>query len=233
MEVIIMKDKIQGGKKACDIVKNELDKGAGVFGLATGSSPETLYEELRKSDIDFSDSISINLDEYVGIPADHPQSYHMFMQKHLFNDKPFKKSYLPDGMADAKEEIERYNEILEKNPIDLQILGIGTNGHIGFNEPHTPFNLRTHKVKLTKETIEANKRFFEREKDVPKEAYSMGVQSILEAKKVILLAYGDQKADVVKQMIEGPVTEEIPASALQTHPDVTIILDEQAAKLLS
>lgn len=232
MDVRVVKDKHAGAKEAFKVVKEALESGAEVFGLATGSTPEKLYEEIRKSDLDFSNKISINLDEYVGLEPDHPQSYHYFMQYHLFDTKPFKKSYLPNGIAEDKAEITRYNELIDEHPIDLQILGIGTNAHIGFNEPGTQFNQKTHKEKLTAETIEANKRFFDSEEEVPRYAYSMGIESIMSAKKILLMAYGKNKAEAVRNMIQGPVTEDVPASILQTHQDVTVILDEEAASQL-
>lgn len=231
MKIIKVKDKNEGGKKAFELVKEAAEQGAEVFGLATGSTPETLYHELVESDLDFSDKISINLDEYVGLEADHPQSYHTFMQEKLFYKKPFKESHVPNGM-EGPEETARYEELIEEHPIDLQILGIGVNGHIGFNEPGTPFGSKTHKVALTDETIESNKRFFESKEEVPKFAYSMGIGTIMSAKKILLLAYGQNKAEAIKATVEGPVTEKVPASILQEHPDVTVIVDEEAASLL-
>ncbi|GAJ27348.1 glucosamine-6-phosphate deaminase [Liquorilactobacillus sucicola DSM 21376 = JCM 15457] len=235
MKISIVKDKNQGGQLAYNFFKEELDRNSqAVFGLATGSTPLTTYEVLVRSDLDFSNSISINLDEYVGLAADHPQSYKHYMWKNLFQYKPFQHSYLPDGeAADEKSEISRYDSILEKNPIDLQLLGIGRNGHIGFNEPGTSFNLKTHKVELTESTIAANARFFDEVRDVPRYAYSMGIGSILKSKRIILEAFGASKAQAVKDMIEGPVSQQCPASALQTHSDVTVILDEAAAQKLN
>lgn len=232
MKIEIVKDKKEGGQKAFELIQEAVNGGASVFGLATGSTPETLYEELRKSDIDFSDKVAINLDEYIGLGADHPQSYQTFMQEQLFNDKPFKETHIPDGSAPEETEVERYNTILENNPIDVQILGIGTNAHIGFNEPGTSFDSETQKVELTKETIEANKRYFDSEKDVPEYAYSMGIASIMAAKKIILIAYGKNKAEAIANTVNGPVTEDVPASILQKHSDVVLILDEEAASQL-
>lgn len=232
MDVIVVKNKQEAGKEALKVVKEAMDAGAEVFGLATGSTPEPLYEEIRNSALDFSDKISVNLDEYVGLEPDHPQSYHYFMKKHLFDTKSFKKSYLPNGIAEDKKEITRYNGLIDEHPIDLQILGIGTNAHIGFNEPGTSFDKRTHKVKLTPETIEANKRFFDSEEEVPRYAFSMGIASIMSAKKILLMAFGKEKAKAIHQMIHGSVTEEVPASILQKHEDVTVILDEEAASQL-
>ncbi|GEK04995.1 glucosamine-6-phosphate deaminase [Schleiferilactobacillus harbinensis] len=234
MNIITVKDAQEGGQKAFNIFKEALADNAKVFGLATGSTPITLYEALTASDLDFSDKTSINLDEYVGLAPDNPQSYHYFMQQHLFNKKPFATSYVPDGLAtDADAETQRYDDIIAANPIDLQILGIGRNGHIGFNEPGSPLTGKTHKVPLTQSTIDANARFFENEEDVPRFAYSMGIGSIMTAKHILLMAYGENKADAIQKMVEGPVTNHVPASALQNHNNVTIIVDEAAASKLS
>lgn len=232
IKIEVVKDKTEGGKKAYELIQDAVKEGATVFGLATGSTPETLYAELRKSNLDFSDKVAVNLDEYIGLDAGHPQSYKTFMQEQLFNDKPFKETHIPDGLAPEETETKRYDTILENNPIDVQILGIGTNAHIGFNEPGTAFDSKTQKVELTKETIEANKRNFDSEKDVPKHAYSMGIASIMAAKKIILLAYGKNKADAIAKTVNGPVTEDVPASILQNHSDVVLILDEDAASQL-
>ncbi|WP_063516741.1 glucosamine-6-phosphate deaminase [Schleiferilactobacillus harbinensis] len=234
MNIITVKDAQEGGQKAFNIFKEALADNAKVFGLATGSTPITLYEALTASDLDFSDKTSINLDEYVGLAPDNPQSYHYFMQQHLFNKKPFATSYVPDGLAtDADAETQCYDDIIAANPIDLQILGIGRNGHIGFNEPGSPLTGKTHKVPLTQSTIDANARFFENEEDVPRFAYSMGIGSIMTAKHILLMAYGENKADAIQKMVEGPVTNHVPASALQNHNNVTIIVDEAAASKLS
>lgn len=232
IEVIVVKDAQEGGKKAFEIVKEELEKGLKVIGLPTGSSPETMYEELRNSDLDFSDVVAINLDEYIGLEPDHPQSYHHFMNEQLFNEKAFKETHIPDGMAEEVKETRRYNDVLIHNPLDLQILGIGTNAHLGFNEPGTSFNTLTEKVELTEETIEANKRFFDSAEDVPKEAYSMGLASITSADKILLIAYGENKAEAIANAINGPVTEDVPASILQKHDNVVFIVDEGAASQL-
>ncbi|GEK89618.1 glucosamine-6-phosphate deaminase [Alkalibacterium putridalgicola] len=232
IKIEVVKNKEEGGKVAYRLIKEAMEEGAEVFGLATGSTPEMLYKELRESDLDFSDKIAVNLDEYIGLEADHPQSYEHFMKEQLFNDKPFKETHIPDGLATEEDENERYDEILEKNPIDVQILGIGTNAHIGFNEPGTPFDTKTHKIKLTEDTIQANKRYFESEDEVPDYAYSMGIASIMAAKKIILMAYGKNKAEAIEKTVNGPVSEDVPASILQKHPDVVIIVDEEAASQL-
>ena len=234
MEVIVVKTQEEGALAAFEIFKRAHSEGAKVFGLATGSSPIGLYELLRNSDLDFSDRISVNLDEYVGLAPTDEHSYHYFMKEQLFDAKPFKHSYLPDGLAeDVDAEVVRYENILQENPVDLQLLGIGSNAHIGFNEPGTPFTQRTHKVHLTESTIEANKRFFEKEEDVPRYAYSMGLQSIMDAKEIVLIAFGPKKIHAIKGLVEGPITEEVPASILQNHPKVTVICDEAAAELLT
>ena len=176
---------------------------------------------------------SVNLDEYVGLQEDNPQSYRYFMNQHLFNQKPFKESFLPNGTAkDLEAEVARYNQLLAEHPADLQILGIGTNGHIGFNEPGTSFESQTHLVDLTPSTIQSNARFFDKMEDVPTQAISMGVGNILNAKSIILFAYGSAKAKAIAGTVEGEVTEELPGSALQKHPDVVIIADKEALSLL-
>lgn len=233
MNVQVVSDKQAGGQAGFKVFEQALANGAKVLGLATGSTPVTIYEQLVASDLDFSQLTSVNLDEYVGLNADHPQSYHYFMQQHLFNAKPFANSYVPDGTnADAAAETKRYDAIIKDNPIDLQLLGLGQNGHIGFNEPGTDPESTTHKVALTDSTIAANARFFDNADEVPRFAYSMGVGSILQAKQILIVAYGEAKAAAVAAMIQGPVTPDVPASYLQTHPNVTVILDEAAASQL-
>lgn len=233
MEIIKVKDNIEGGKKAFELIENGMKNGASVLGLATGSTPISLYDDMVSSNLDFSNMTSINLDEYVGLDGNNPQSYRYFMNDHLFNKKPFKETFVPNGMnPDAADETARYEEIIDSHPVDIQILGLGVNGHIGFNEPGSPLDGKTSKVALTQSTIDANARFFADEADVPRFAYSMGIGSILKGKKIILMAYGASKADAVQRMVEGPVTTDLPASALQNHPDVTIIVDDAAASKL-
>lgn len=235
MKLIHVENQVEGGKKAFELIREGMEKrDVKVLGLATGSTPITMYEAMVNSDVDFSDMIGVNLDEYVGLNGEDEQSYRYFMNEHLYNAKPFKKTYVPNGVAeDADAECARYNQILADNPIDIQVLGIGTNGHIGFNEPGTPFDSETRKVDLVESTIESNKRFFASAEDVPTQAYSMGIGSILKAKEIILIAYGEAKADAIKGMIEGEITEDCPASALQKHDNVTVILDDAAAEKLS
>lgn len=233
MRIIRVQNQIEGGQVAFSLLKDEMAKGAKTLGLATGSTPLAFYDEIRKSDLDFSDMTSVNLDEYVGLAADNDQSYHHFMQENLFRAKSFQESFLPNGLAsDLQEETRRYDQVIAEHPIDFQILGIGHNGHIGFNEPGTSFDVTTHVVNLTEDTIKANSRFFDSIDDVPKQAISMGIQSIMQSKMIVLMAYGQGKADAIKQMIEGPVTEDLPASVLQKHPNVVVIVDEAAASAL-
>ena len=233
MKVIRVKDANEGGKKAFEIIKDGMENGVKVLGLATGSTPETLYKEMTTSDLDFSDMTSVNLDEYVGLDGSDNQSYRYFMNDHLFNKKPFKETFVPNGKAeDLEAECKRYDEVIAEHPLDLQVLGIGRNGHIGFNEPGTPFDVTTHVVELTESTIEANKRYFDKVEDVPTHALSMGIGSIMQSKKILLMAFGTDKADAIKGMIDGEVTVDLPASVLQNHDDVTVIIDEDAANKL-
>lgn len=233
MKVIRVKDANEGGKKAFEIIKNGMENGVKVLGLATGSTPETLYQEMTTSDLDFSGMTSVNLDEYVGLSGDDVQSYRYFMNDQLFNKKPFKETFVPNGKAeDLAAECKRYDGVIAEHPIDLQVLGIGRNAHIGFNEPGTAFDVTTHVVELTESTIEANKRNFERVEDVPTHALSMGIGSIMQSKSILLMAFGADKADAIKDMINGSVTTDVPASVLQNHADVTVIIDEDAASKL-
>lgn len=234
MDIIIVENAKQGAAKAFELFKTAYQKGAKHYGLATGSTPIELYTLIRESDLDFSDCYSINLDEYIGLAPDDEHSYGYFMEQHLFHAKPFKASFIPNGLqTDELAEISRYEAILKQYPIDLQILGLGTNAHIGFNEPGTSFHERTHKVKLADATIQANQRFFDQKEDVPTHAYSMGLQSIMDAKEIVLMAFGKNKAEAIKALVEGEITEQVPASILQQHPQVTIVIDKEAAMLLA
>lgn len=234
MEWIKVKNLEHAGKLVASQIEALVKQKNIVLGLATGSSPIPVYDYLIKSDIDFSNSISINLDEYVGLNQQDPQSYYYFMHQHLFQFKPFKKSYIPDGSnLNAEEVIHEYEEILKQYPIDIQLLGIGRNGHIGFNEPGTPFNSRTHKIALADSTIEANQRFFTNKESVPRFAYTMGLANIMQAKQIFLIACGKSKSPAIKALIEGDITTDLPASILQTHPNVTLYIDDGAASLLN
>ncbi|KAF1302256.1 MULTISPECIES: glucosamine-6-phosphate deaminase [Enterococcus] len=233
MEIIRVKNAEEGGKKAFEIIKEAMENGIKTLGLATGSTPVTLYKEMTESDLDFSELTSVNLDEYVGLGGNDAQSYRHFMNTQLFDKKPFKETFVPNGKAeDLAAECKHYDEIIEKHPVDIQILGIGQNGHIGFNEPGAPLDGLTSVVDLTESTINANKRFFDKVEDVPTKAISMGIGSILKGKKMILMAYGEAKADAIKGMIDGAVTTHLPASALQNHSDVVVIIDEAAGSKL-
>lgn len=234
MNIIRVKDVEQSAEKALEIYQNAVQHGAKVLGLATGSTPIPLYQKLATSQINFSELVSINLDEYLGLDGEDEQSYRYFMTKHLFQYKPFKHSYVPDGKSEDHEAaIKAYDRIIAEHPIGLQLLGIGRNGHIGFNEPGTPAEITTHVVDLQESTIKANARFFESEADVPRKAISMGLASIMKSKNIVLMAYGKEKAEAIKGMVEGEVTTELPASILQNHANVTVIADEAAVSLLS
>lgn len=233
MEIIHVENDLEGGKIAFEILKKEIEGGAEVLGLATGSTPETFYQEIVQSNLDFTNMTSINLDEYIGLDKDDSQSYQYFMNEKLFNEKPFKNNFLPNGKAeDLEKECKRYDAIIAEHPIDLQILGIGQNAHIGFNEPGTDFSVTTHVVDLTESTINANKRNFASVEEVPTQAVSMGIGSIMESKKIVLMAYGEDKAEAIKNMVENEVTEDVPASILQNHDNITVIIDKDAASKL-
>lgn len=207
-----------------------------VLGLATGSTPIGTYENLiqwfKKGDLDFSQVTSVNLDEYKGLPSDNDQSYRYFMNEHLFNHVNINKerTFVPDGTEpDAAKACEAYNNIIkEVGGIDLQLLGLGHNGHIGFNEPADEFEKETHCVDLAESTIEANKRFFASADMVPKQAYTMGIKTIMQARKVVVVVSGADKANIVKKAFFGPVTPQVPASILQLHNDFTLVGDEAA-----
>ena len=242
MKIIRAKDYADMSRKAANIISAQvIMKPNCVLGLATGGTPVGAYAQLvdwyNKGDLDFSEVTTVNLDEYRGLPKEHPQSYWYFMNENLFskvNIDPAKTN-LPDGTnLDTAAECARYNGIIHKlGGIDLQLLGIGPNGHIGFNEPGEAFELETHCVNLTAETIEANKRFFDGNVDlVPKQAYTMGIKTIMQARKVLMVANGKGKAEIIKKAFFGPVTPEVPASILQMHPDFTLVGDEEALSLI-
>ena len=212
-----------------------------VLGLATGSTPigtyKVLIERCAQGDLDFSQVKSINLDEYVGLSGEHDQSYRYFMNNNLFNHINIDKANtnVPNGLAeDVDAECERYNNVINTlGPIDIQVLGMGHNGHIGFNEPDDHFPLETHKVDLAQSTIDANARFFASADEVPRQALTMGIKTIMQAKKVLVVVSGKDKAEIVKKAFSGPVTPQVPASILQMHPDVILVGDKAAlSKLL-
>lgn len=210
------------------------------LGLATGGTPVPLYENLIKdhklNKTSYKQVKTFNLDEYIGLPENHSQSYRTFMNDIFFNhvDIDKKNTYIPNGNAANLElEASNYDKLITENKIDLQLLGIGTNAHIGFNEPGSSFDSNTIIVDLTQETRDANVRFFNDMSEVPKTAITMGIGSITKAKEIILVATGAHKAEAILNTIEGPITMDVPASILQAHPNVSIYLDKDAAKLLS
>ena len=241
MQIHVFKSAKEVGQAAATIIAAQLlNKPDSVLGLATGSSPVPAYENLaamyKAGVLDFSRAISYNLDEYVGIDHNHVCSYHRFMQDNLFdhvNIKP-ENTHVPDGNAeDLAASSKAYDEaIVAAGGIDLQLLGIGRNGHIGFNEPDEHFVYGCHEVALSQSTIEANQRFFDSEADVPRSAVSLGIGSIMQARQVLLLATGEDKAEAVRRAIEGDVSPQWQASILRTHPDAIFLLDEAAASLL-
>lgn len=236
MKIIRTKNYDEMSWRAAQILLSQLIvKPSSVLGLATGSTPIGVYEHLvrayQKNEVDFSKMHTVNLDEYYGLAKDNPQSYAYFMNKHLFDHINVSKenTHIPSGLADDPIlECKRYDERIENLGIDLQLLGVGHNGHIGFNEPSDCFTPTTHLVHLSQKTIDANARFFENRQDVPKEAITMGIKSILSAKKIVLVASGADKSSILKKMILGKVQPQVPASILQLHGDVTIVADEAA-----
>lgn len=227
-------------KAAALIAAQIIAKPDSILGLATGSSPVGTYHCLIKAyedgDLDFSNVKSINLDEYKGLSPENDQSYRYFMNTNLFDHINIDKSntYVPNGLEmDTEKACSEYNEIISQSGgIDLQLLGLGPNGHIGFNEPDHVFIARTHCVNLTESTIEANKRFFESVDDVPRQAYTMGIQNIMSAKKIVVVVSGANKAEALAKAVNGPIDPQVPASILQLHPDVTIVADETALSML-
>ena len=237
MKIYKAKDYKDMSRKAANIISAQvIMKPNCVLGLATGSTPIGTYDQLvewyNKGDLDFSEVTTVNLDEYKGLPRTNDQSYYYFMHQHLFdrvNIDP-ERTNVPNGMEpDAEKECGRYEELIRSlGGVDLQLLGLGHNGHIGFNEPGEAFEKETHCVDLTESTIEANKRFFASADDVPKQAYTMGIKTIMKAKKILIVVNGENKADIVERAFFGPVTPEVPASILQLHNDVTLVGDEAA-----
>ena len=238
MEIIITQTAEEAGQLGARMVAAQIQKKAdSVLGLATGSTPLVLYRQLislyREKRVDFSRTSSFNLDEYVGLPPSHPSSYNSYMWKNLFghiNIRPH-RIHLPDGMApDICEHCRHYEGAIKSaGGIDIQILGIGTDGHIGFNEPSSSLASRTRIKTLTEETRRDNAPHFESEEQVPHHVITMGVGTILESRTCLMLAFGQAKAEAVRDMIEGPVTSSVPASALQLHPQTIVIVDEEAA----
>lgn len=241
MKIEIFSREEQLDQRAAELIAEVVQTEAEpVLGLATGGTPVGTYKALidlhKQKGFTFKHTRTANLDEYVGLPNDHSQSYMHYMKEHLFNhiDLPANQAYIPDGMAaDLDAECRRYDDILASlGRIDLQILGIGHNGHIGFNEPSDSLNAGTHRVQLSEETIKANARFFNTMEEVPKQAITVGVGPIMKAKKLLLLAKGEGKADILYQALKGPITTQCPASLLQTHPNLYVLVDEAAGRKL-
>ena len=240
MKIIRVKDYEELSKMAAEIVADRVrNKPDACLGLATGSTPLGMYQNLiemyQKGEISFKDVKTYNLDEYCGLEKTHPQSYFTYMHEKFFDHIDISENNinLPEGDTDNHEEAcMRYNEQLNNDQIDLQILGIGGNGHIGFNEPGTPFTQETFVVKLAEKTRNDNKRFFNSIDEVPEFAITMGIKNILQAKEILLLASGKGKAEAIKKLFECEMTVDFPASALKEHANVTVIIDEEAASLL-
>lgn len=240
MNIIRAKDYQDMSRKAANIISAQIImKPDCVLGLATGSTPVGTYRQLiewyEKGDLDFSRVSTVNLDEYRGLTHIDPQSYYYFMQENLFDHVNIDKTatHVPDGTnPDAADACAKHEQIIKSlGGIDLQLLGLGNNGHIGFNEPGAAFEKETHLVDLAESTIRANARFFTSIDEVPKQAYTMGIRTIMQAKKILVVVSGESKADIVSRAFFGPVTPEVPASILQMHPDVTVVCDEAALSL--
>ena len=237
MKVICVENEAAVGKEAARLIAAMIRlKPDCNLGLATGTSPLTAYNELvrmyKEEGLDFSQVSTFNLDEYIGLDADHPQSYAYFMDIHLFSKVNIKKenTHIPNGKTlRGDETCSAYDKKIESSGgLDLQLLGIGRNGHIGFNEPGNNFVAETHQIDLTEDTIQANSRFFECEEDVPRTAITAGMRSIMQARRVVLIATGESKADAVHALLYGEITPQVPASLLQLHPEITVIVDRAA-----
>lgn len=241
MKLIEVNTYAELSKLAAEMIIEKVQNSSRItLGLATGATPIGTYEKLieahQQSGVSYRHVHTFNLDEYVGLASHHPESYHYFMEKHLFQhiDIPRENIHLLDGMAtDLEAECARYERLIqEAGGIDLQLLGIGVNGHIGFNEPYTPFDSKTHVTNLTKETKEANARYFASYEQVPSQALTMGIATIMQAKEIILLISGKNKAEILAKLLESEVTEALPASILKTHPNAVLIADQEALSLV-
>lgn len=240
MKIIVTKDYEEMSSRAFELMKKVVvGNPRAVLGLATGSTPLGLYKKMvedhREGGTSYKGVRTVNLDEYAGLDITSDQSYVYFMRKNLFEhlDIPLENTNIENGKAaDAESECARYNALLSELQQDVQLLGIGSNGHIAFNEPGTPFGSETHIVELTESTIKDNSRLFENEDEVPRKAYTMGLKNIMRAKKILILANGANKAKAVYGLVKGEVTENVPASILQLHPDCTLVCDEAAASLI-
>ncbi len=241
MKIIRAKDYKDMSRKAANIISAQIImKPNCVLGLATGSTPIGTYDQLvewyNKGDLDFSEVTTVNLDEYKGLTRENDQSYYYFMNDKLFSRVNINKdrTFLPDGMEpDSDKACRDYNEIIASvGGVDLQLLGLGHNGHIGFNEPGMAFEAETHCVNLTESTMKANQRFFASMDEVPKQAYTMGIKTIMQAKKILIVISGEDKAQIVKEAFFGPITPKVQASVLQLHNDVIVVADEAALSLV-
>ena len=240
LKIVSARDYDDMSRKAANIISAQVIlKPDTVLGLATGSTPIGAYHQLidwyKKGDVDFSQVRTYNLDEYRGLSHDDPQSYHYFMRDNFFDhiNIDLNNTHVPDGAnPDAEAACAEYDKMVaDAGYPDLQLLGIGNNGHIGFNEPDDHFSKGTHCVDLTESTIKANSRLFEREEDVPRQAYTMGVQTIMLARRIVLVVSGENKAETVREAFFGPVTPQVPASILQLHPNVVLVADKEALSL--
>ena len=235
MKLIVREDYNECSRYLADRFEEVIRRKPDAFlGLATGSSPEGMYrylcEDHRKGLIDLSAVSTINLDEYAGLSREHDQSFGYYMDRHFFSKVNIdgRNIHLINGAGDISDEISRYEELLAERPIDILVLGIGTNGHIGFNEPDSVFCARTHEVELTQETIRANSRFFESEKDVPRRAVTMGMFGIVNARKIVLIASGRAKADAIRRLLENETADpQLPCSILHLCPDAEVIVDRE------
>lgn len=237
MNIFRVKDYQALSKKAAEILLEEVQKKENAFlGLATGSTPEGTYQEMvqayKDGKVSFASVKTVNLDEYEGLEGTHEQSYRYFMNKHLFShvDINPEQTFVPSGVAkDIQKELETYEQrIRSAGGVDIQLLGLGHNGHIGFNEPDKVFSTVTHRVELNQRTLEANQRFFASYDEVPKFAYTQGIGTIMTAKKILLIVSGKDKREILHKALFGEVTPEVPASILQFHPNVVVVADEQA-----
>ena len=225
--LLTVKDQEQAAQQVFEIIKDQMDRGKlDVLGLATGSTMIPIYEKWVESELSFENVTTFNLDEYVGLDAENKNSYAYFMQEHLFSKKKFKQTFIPNGVAEnLEDECAAYEKRLREYPLDIQLLGIGENGHIAFNEPGTSFDSVTHLTTLTESTLGVNSTFFDNDETIPRTALTMGIASVLAAKKIILIAFGERKRFALEKLLEGNVTVEYPVTALIGHPDVTVITD--------
>ena len=235
MRVIVASNNEEIGEIAGGMITKVVqDKPTATLGLATGSSPEVVYASMirayQRGEVDFSQVHTVNLDEYLGLAPDHPQSYRYFMDSHLFNhiNVPKENTFVASGIGDEEECVKDFRSILNRTHVDIQLLGIGEDGHIAFNEPGQVLHNNAHVESLTESTISANARFFANRDDVPRQALTMGMQAIMQAKAVLMVVSGADKAEIIRKSFCGPITPEVPASILQLHPNVTLVGDEAA-----